>query len=135
MAVHDLDCHLGDRSPLGALYRANAVIVLLGVGLDSCTALHLAEYRLPEPPPRKAYRCYVRMGTERVQVDFDAPALDARDFDALGRAIEEAALVKSGPIGRATARIMAMPVVVDFAIGWMHSTRRREDDRRAACGR
>ncbi|GAB3838311.1 hypothetical protein GCM10029963_04260 [Micromonospora andamanensis] len=48
MRVHDLDCHLGDRSPLGALYDADATVLLLGVDHRVCTAYHLAEYRLPD---------------------------------------------------------------------------------------
>ena len=51
-SVHDLDCHLGDRSPLGWLYAADAAILLLGVDYSACTAFHLAEYRLPGTPRR-----------------------------------------------------------------------------------
>jgi aminoglycoside 3-N-acetyltransferase len=43
---HELACHLGERSPLGWLYRSGAAILLLGVGYEACTAFHLAEYRL-----------------------------------------------------------------------------------------
>ncbi len=49
---HDLTCHLGERSPVGGLYAADGQILLLGLGYEACTALHLAEYRLPVPPPR-----------------------------------------------------------------------------------
>src|SRR5205807_10651675 len=31
-AIHDLGCHLGPRSPLGALYEHGALVLLLGVG-------------------------------------------------------------------------------------------------------
>nr|WP_291418824.1 AAC(3) family N-acetyltransferase [Actinophytocola sp.] len=49
MAEHRLDSHLGEGSPLAALERAGARVLLLGVGFDVCTAFHLAEYRVPMP--------------------------------------------------------------------------------------
>jgi aminoglycoside 3-N-acetyltransferase len=36
---------------MGELYAADGQILLLGLGYEACTALHLAEYRLPVPPP------------------------------------------------------------------------------------
>ena len=53
-SVHDLECHLGERSPLGWLYERNAAILLLGVGYSACTAFHLAEYRLSGEPAAPA---------------------------------------------------------------------------------
>jgi aminoglycoside 3-N-acetyltransferase len=46
---HPLDHSLGDSSPLGALYRQDARVLMLGTGWDSCTAFHLAEYRSTWP--------------------------------------------------------------------------------------
>jgi aminoglycoside 3-N-acetyltransferase len=50
MAEHELTSQLGERSPLAALERAGAKVLLLGTGFASCTAFHLAEYRVPDPP-------------------------------------------------------------------------------------
>ena len=50
MADHSHGCRLGEHSPLGRLEEANARVLLLGVGFDTCTAFHLAEYRIPNPP-------------------------------------------------------------------------------------
>jgi aminoglycoside 3-N-acetyltransferase len=47
MERHHLDCHLGEESPLGALYDADASILLLGVGYASCTAFHLPSTDAP----------------------------------------------------------------------------------------
>lgn len=55
---HDLDCHLGENSPLGRLMDVEASVLLLGVGYDVCTSFHLAEYRQPEPRTRD-YECVV----------------------------------------------------------------------------
>lgn len=45
LARHALDSPLGEQSPLARLYDLDARILLLGVGFDKCTALHLAEQR------------------------------------------------------------------------------------------
>lgn len=49
LAGHRPDCHLGEDSPLARLYEADAGILLLGTGFDTCTAFHLGEYRRPGP--------------------------------------------------------------------------------------
>ncbi|MBY5775234.1 AAC(3) family N-acetyltransferase [Rhizobium leguminosarum] len=41
---HPLPYRLSTCSPLGVLYDCNALILLLGVSWQQCTALHLAEY-------------------------------------------------------------------------------------------
>jgi aminoglycoside 3-N-acetyltransferase len=123
MAVHDLECHLGERSPLGALYAADASTLLLGVGYSSCTALHLAEYRLLRPPVRR-YRCFVDVHGHRERRDFDAVDLNAGDFNDIGRDLDREPFVRSAQVGSAVARLIPVRKAVDFAIGWM-ATRRR----------
>ncbi|GIJ09918.1 aminoglycoside N(3)-acetyltransferase [Micromonospora andamanensis] len=125
MRVHDLDCHLGDRSPLGALYDADATVLLLGVDHRVCTAYHLAEYRLPDRRTRP-YCCFVRDGDSRVRMDFTGLDLDDSDFDRLGQALEQAPepVVVHGRVGGAVARSMPVRHAVDFAVGWMVRHRR-----------
>ena len=41
---HDFHEPEGINSPVGKLYKKNGKVLLLGVGLSSCTAIHLAEY-------------------------------------------------------------------------------------------
>jgi len=47
---HTLDDSLGEGSPLARLYDLDGGVLLLGVGYDSNTSFHLAEYRTPGPP-------------------------------------------------------------------------------------
>lgn len=119
MAVHDLDCHLGERSPLAALERAGAWILLLGVGYESCTALHLAEYRLRRPPPVRAYRCYELRHGRRIRLDFSAPHLDAAPFGRLGADLDGRPFIRRGTVGRAAARLLPVRAMVRFAVGWL----------------
>ncbi|WP_434971529.1 aminoglycoside N(3)-acetyltransferase [Micromonospora peucetia] len=124
-AVHDLDCHLGERSPLGALYATDAVVLLLGVDWSVCTAFHLAEYQLRRPPTDRAYRCYVRDADgRRVRRDFQAPDLHDTDFPLIGRALTDTGPVRTGRVGGADCRLVGLRTAVDFARGWMDEHRR-----------
>jgi aminoglycoside 3-N-acetyltransferase len=126
-SVHDLDCHLGDRSPLGWLYAADAVVLLLGVGYTACTAFHLAEYRLPWTPPVQLYRCFTAEAGRRVELEFTAAALDDCDFARLGAALEAItpAALGQGPVGSGTGRMVPLRAAVDFGVSWMTIHRRR----------
>jgi aminoglycoside 3-N-acetyltransferase len=130
-SVHDLDCHLGDRSPLGWLYTANAAILLLGVGYSACTAFHLAEYRLSGVPPQRLYHCFTAARETRVEREFTALDLDDSNFDLLGADLESAfgldttAIVRRGHVGSAACRLVPLRVAVDFARVWLEIHRGR----------
>ena len=122
-AVHDLDCQLGERSPLAALERVGARGLLLGVGWDVCTSFHLAEYRVPGLA-RTAHGAAVRVpaadhAPARAWVTFDDVDVDSEDFEALGAAFEAADGVISGPVGSAQARLFSIPAAVQFAVDWL----------------
>jgi aminoglycoside 3-N-acetyltransferase len=123
MRIHHLTSHLGEFSPLGALYEVGAVNLLLGVGLDKCTALHLAEYRMERRPPMKTYTCFLAGDGRRDRVEFDAPDLDDSDFDQIGVDLRQQPWVRSGSVGQAEAFLLPIREAVDFALQWMTSRR------------
>ena len=125
-SVHDLDCHLGDRSPLGWLYAADAAVLLLGVGYTACTAFHLAEYRLPWMPPVQVYHCFTAGEGGRVKREFTAPALDDSDFARLGAALEAVSpgCLRQGRVGSGTGRVVPLRAAVDFGVSWLTIHRR-----------
>lgn len=84
LADHDEDCHLGERSPLARLYAAGARVLLIGVGYEVCSALHLAEYRISGAPWRE-YRCVVLRDGTRRWISYKDVDLDDSDFGSLGR--------------------------------------------------
>ena len=45
---HTLEYGLGEGSPLARIYDLDGWVLLLGVGYDSNTSMHLAEYRAPD---------------------------------------------------------------------------------------
>lgn len=126
-SVHDLDCHLGDRSPLGWLYAADAAVLLLGVGYMACTAFHLAEYRLPWTLPYQVYQCFTVAEGERVRREFTAPVLDDSDFGRLGAALEAgtAVALRRGRVGSGTGRLVSLRAAVDFGVSWLTIHRRQ----------
>jgi aminoglycoside 3-N-acetyltransferase len=125
LAGHELDCQLGERSPLGALHRANARVLLLGTGYATFTGFHLAEYRLPDPPRRRS-SCAVRNADgSRSWVTFEDIDLNDRDFERLGADFERACpAIRVGEVGAATSRLVPLPEAVAFAEGWFRQHRR-----------
>ncbi len=116
---HDPACHFGEASPLARLYDLDARVLLLGVGFESCSAFHLAEYRYTPAPPTREYRCVVQRGWWSYQ-DVE---LDDGDFPELGAAFEATGQVGTGQVGRARARLFAVRAAVDFAEGWLAAHR------------
>jgi aminoglycoside 3-N-acetyltransferase len=129
MADHRLTSHLGEHSPLAALYAAGGHTLLLGVGYDRCTALHLAEYRLPADVDvsMKTYQCFVVQDGRRKRLVFEAIDLNSSSFGHLGADLDRAAFVRSGRVGHARARLIPIREAVDFAVGWLAARRRRSN--------
>jgi aminoglycoside 3-N-acetyltransferase len=119
VAGHPLDAMLGDGSPLGRVYALDGDLLLLGVGHDSNTSLHLAEYRVPSPP-RDRHGAAV-LGADGAQrwVWWEDVAVDEGDFDLLGAELDATGKVRTGRVGSASCRLMRQRDAVDFATGWL----------------
>ncbi|WP_371479966.1 aminoglycoside N(3)-acetyltransferase [Kitasatospora sp. NBC_00315] len=115
-ATHELDCHLGESSPLGRLHELGAKVLMLGVPLAGCTAFHLADLRMPDPPVKR-YGCVVRGGRGNAEwIHFEAPDLDDRHFAALGEdVLREAPGLRQGRVGDADAVLVPVPEAVAAA--------------------
>ncbi len=125
MAGHQLDDPVGEGSPLSPLYSADSAVLLLGVGYEKCTALHLAESRSQSSPNRVSNGAPMSFGGERRWVEFEEPVVDDSDFVRIGAAFEDA--VADGwaqsSVGDATAKLVRMRALVDFAADWMVANR------------
>lgn len=128
MAGHEMSCHLGERSPLGWLYRQDADVLLLGVGYGVCTAFHLAEYRLPAPVEYRQYRCFTMTDGIRTEHRFTDLRLIADDFEVLGGQLDSLSFVRHGRVGEADCRLLPIRRAVDFALLWPPFARRRRPD-------
>jgi aminoglycoside 3-N-acetyltransferase len=128
-SIHDLDCHLGDRSPIGWLYGAGAAILFLGVGYSVCTAFHLAEYRFPGPARRRTYHCFTVQGGTRVAHEFTDIYLDDSAFELIGADLDAVAGrdstsgLRRGRVGSAECRLVPFRLAVDFACSWLGNHR------------
>ncbi|MBB3113479.1 aminoglycoside 3-N-acetyltransferase [Paenibacillus phyllosphaerae] len=124
-AHHELAYGLGEGSPLAKLYDSNAMVLLLGVGYDKNTSIHLAEYRA-----NYGSKATIVNGAPVVEdgcrqwVTFDDVEISSDDFNQVGEAFEQATgLVKQGRIGEATVKLMPMRALVDYAVTWMEQHR------------
>jgi aminoglycoside 3-N-acetyltransferase len=122
MGTHDLGSELGERSPLAALEAADARVLLLGAGWDSCTAFHLAEYRVPGLP-RSVRGCAVRTERSREWVTYEDVDLDADDFADLGAAYQDSPDVLTGAVGDAICFLFPVRSAVTFATRWLAAHR------------
>ncbi len=111
---HELAYGLGEGSPLARLYDADAFVLLLGVGHDRNTSLHLAQYRCQNRPEvRQAGPVIVdgvRRWTEWPDID-----LDSDDFAEVGAAFKKASSLCTGTVGRASVELMRQRELVDWA--------------------
>jgi aminoglycoside 3-N-acetyltransferase len=122
---HDLDSQLGEASPLARLEAAGAKVLLLGVGYDKCTAFHLAEYRLPDPPTA-ANGCAVMTAEGRRWVTYVGVDLNDGDFSSLGVDFDlRCEEVRAGQIGEAAARLFPIRAAVSFAVDWLGRHRKQ----------
>ncbi|MEU9314821.1 AAC(3) family N-acetyltransferase [Streptomyces sp. NPDC048295] len=114
---HALDCRLGEHSPLARLEAAGARVLLLGAGFDSCTAFHLAEYRISSPQEDNSFAVMTPQGREWATVRDVSISSDR--FDELGAAFEKEHPVVRGAVGGAEARLFDLADAVAHAEGWL----------------
>ena len=123
--VHQLDDALGECSPLGAIYRLDGKVLLLGCGHGSNTSLHLAEWRQASPPRGVIGASVRRSDGTSEWISWTDVLPDSDDFEQVGAAFEAAgglsgvSGVSAGLVGSATARLMSQRALVDFGTAWM----------------
>ncbi|MFB7945029.1 AAC(3) family N-acetyltransferase [Kitasatospora phosalacinea] len=122
---HRLECHLGDDSPAGWLYRNRARSLMLGVPVWCCTPLHLLEYWQPDRP-EQVYTCVRRDGAGgREVVEFTGTRLRDDHFAAMGELLDAqlGAPLRHGPVGDARSHLMPIREAVDLAAKWYRNGR------------
>ena len=123
---HSLDYSLGEQSPLARLYELDGSALLLGVSYESCTSLHLAEYRAPHPTLVTEGGPILENG-RRVWKTYQDIELDADQFPEIGAAYEAMGLVKTGPVGSAQCKLLPQRPAVAFVTEWLTRKRTRND--------
>ena len=121
---HDLSNIFEDGSPIGKLYELDAKVLLLGVGYDKNTSIHLADARATYPSKHTCteYSAVIE-GGNRVWKEYETLFVDGEDFCEIGKSFEENGKAKIGKIGDADSRLMSQREIVDFAVDWIEKNR------------
>ena len=115
---HTLENSLGEGSPLARIYDLDGWVLLLGVGYDSCTSFHLAEYRAPGAK-LELLRAPMLENGQRVWKEYIDVEIDSSIFPRIGVDFEQPGFVKIAEVGSATTRLFPQRKGVDFAVGWL----------------
>lgn len=117
---------LGYDSPLGKLYAMDALVLMIGTGYDTCTALHLTEYAREasssDAKNRDVDRVTCRAGVNtwngvRLKVWEDI-AYNTTLFPEIGKAFENTHPEKIilGPLPNGIYRLFRIRDIIDFSI-------------------
>lgn len=120
LTPHSVAWATGEETPFGKLYhRPSTKILMIGVGWNRCTALHMAE-TFAENRRTKMLRykeaVYDGVWKEAIDVADDVSRL----FPSVGSAFENAGSVVTGSIGQAECRVVDFKACVDFASDWIN---------------
>jgi aminoglycoside 3-N-acetyltransferase len=122
---HNLTNIFGDGSPIGKLYELNGYVLLVGVGYDKNTSLHLADVRAEYPGKHYCTEHSAIMENgERVWKAYDTLSVDGEDFDEIGKAFEKEHVVQKVTLGNGIVTFMKQRELVDFAVKWIESNRK-----------
>jgi aminoglycoside 3-N-acetyltransferase len=119
---HSLDYSLGEGSPLARIYELDGQVLLLGVGYESNTSFHLAEYRAPAVRRSEDGAPIVESG-QRVWKTYTDIELNEEVFGQIGADFEKAVGVRSFGVGSAQAKHFSQRRAVDFAQEWLAQRR------------
>ncbi len=121
---HDLSNIFGEGSPIGKLYELDAFVLLIGVGYDKNTSLHLADARAVYGSKHLCTEhSAVMENGKRVWKAYDTLFVDGEDFEQIGCAFETAHPVQKATLGNACLRLMRQRELVDFAVEWIEQNR------------
>jgi aminoglycoside 3-N-acetyltransferase len=114
-APHPVEIPHGPDSPIGRAHDLDAQVLLLGVGHDADTAIHLAEY-LAGVRYRIAKNATVFAGGEAVRVAYDEIDHCCANFALVDAWLEERGQQRRGVVGHAEARLARIRDVVATAV-------------------
>ena len=114
-ASHPLDVPHGLDSPVGRVYGLDGQVLLLGVGHDANTTVHLAE-TLAGVRYRRGKYATVRIDGRTMRYDYDEIDHCCERFCLVDAWLEATGRQRRGQVGRAEARLMRSRHVVEVAL-------------------
>lgn len=116
---HKLDYALGNNSPLAKIYERKGKVLLIGVGHDSNTSLHLAEYRADFDLRIKIFGSSILKNGQNVWTQYQDIEFNDDLFPAIGKEYELEHEYSTAKIGMTEAKLFEQKEMVDFAINWL----------------
>ncbi len=121
---HDLSNIFGEASPIAKLYELDGYVLLIGVGYDKNTSLHLAETRANFPGKKFTNESSaIMINGKREWVTYRTQAVDDSDFIELGKAYDEEHGIKINKVGQGDVRFLRQKHLVDWSVQWMEKHR------------
>lgn len=103
-APHPVAVPHGLDSPAGRVYERNGHVLLLGVGHDANTTIHLAEYLAGVRYRRRTHAVVLKDG-QPTRLDFEEIDHCCRNFRLVDEWLEARKLQRRGTVGHAEARL------------------------------
>ncbi|MBT2569927.1 AAC(3) family N-acetyltransferase [Planococcus sp. ISL-110] len=116
MSEQPIDDSFGKKSPLAKMLQANVKILFIGVGFDSCTALHYAEF-VQENRSTFPQGAAILKDGQRVWQIYDCVEMDSDRFPEIAKAFPGG--ISEGLLGQAQTRLVEMEPLVKFGIDWL----------------
>ena len=114
-ADHPYDVPHGLDSPIGRAYELNAQVLLLGVGHDANTTIHLAE-NLAHVTYKQRKSLTIMKGRTPGRVEYDETDHCCENFALLDDWLDELDLQRRGSVANGIARLMSARDVVGVAL-------------------
>jgi aminoglycoside N3'-acetyltransferase len=115
-APHPIAPPHGIDSPVGRVAALGGFVLLLGVGHDADTTIHLAE-SLAHVPYRARKHCTVLKDGAPVRIEYDETDHCCAKFARMDGWLRAQTLQAEGPVGSGTARLARSSDVVRTAVG------------------
>ena len=123
---HDLSDIFGDSSPIGRLYELDGYVLLIGVGYDKNTSLHLADARAEYPGRHMVTESSaIQIDGQRVWKSYETLAVDGEDFSEIGEVFEQTGKVRHASLGNGILSMMSQRELADFAVKWIEENRKK----------
>ena len=122
---HDLSNIFGENSPVDKLYKLNGHVLLIGVGYDKNTALHLAETKANFSSKKFSEESSaIYVNGKREWITYTTQAVDDCDFIKLGEIYEKENNLPVHKIGHAEIRLIKQKPLIDWTVNWMEENRK-----------
>ena len=122
---HDLSDIFGETSPLAKLYELDGKVLLLGVGYDKNTSMHLADVRANyESKHMEENSSAMMVNGKREWVTYETLYVDGEDFEDIGEEFVKTDKVKKVSLGNGEIQFMKQRDIVDFSVDWIEKKRK-----------